>query len=52
MASCRNAIIVNSTYYWWAAWLIDNIDKIIVAPKKWFADNSKIDIVPQSWIKI
>lgn len=52
MSSCKHAIIVNSTFYWWGAWLIDNPDKIIVAPKNWFADGSSIDIVPPMWVKI
>lgn len=52
MGSCKHAIIVNSTFYWWGAWLIKNRSKIIIAPKKWFADGVKIDIVPPSWIRV
>jgi hypothetical protein len=52
MAACKHAIIVNSTFYWWGAWLIDNPDKIVIAPNKWFADDKPIDIVPDSWVKI
>ena len=52
MASCKHAIISNSTFNFWGAWLIRNPDKIVVAPKEWFKDNSPIDIVPSTWIKI
>ncbi|BEP30361.1 alpha-1,2-fucosyltransferase [Helicovermis profundi] len=52
MQACKHAIIVNSTFYWWGAWLINNVDKIVIAPKKWFADEKPIDIIPDSWIKM
>lgn len=52
MSSCQHAIIVNSTFYWWGAWLIENPKKIVIAPKKWFADGKPIDIIPDRWIKI
>lgn len=52
MAACKHAIIVNSTYYWWGAWLINNTNKIVIAPNKWFADNKPINIVPELWVKM
>lgn len=52
MAACKHFIIVNSTYQWWGAWLAANPNKIILAPKDWFADDKAIDIVPPSWIKV
>lgn len=52
MASCKHAIITNSTFNFWGAWLIQNPDKIVVAPKAWFKDNKPIDIVPDEWIKL
>lgn len=32
MTQCSHAIISYSTYYWWAAWLINNRDKIVICP--------------------
>ncbi len=51
MASCKHAIMVNSTYHWWGAYLINNPDKIIICPEKWFFDDKPIDIIPPQWIK-
>jgi hypothetical protein len=52
MAACKHAIIVNSTFQWWGAWLIENENKIVIAPQRWFADGAPIDIVPDAWIKL
>ncbi len=54
MKSCKHFIIANSSFSWWAAWLAENSDKIVIAPKAWFGDKS-IDTshrIPQNWIKI
>lgn len=52
MKSCRNAIVTNSTFNFWAAWLMDNPSKVIVAPKDWFKDDRPIDIIPDDWFRI
>ncbi len=54
MSLCQNHVIANSSFSWWGAWLDARDDKIVVAPKNWFA-NSKLanpDILPQEWLRV
>ena len=54
MTLCRHFIIPNSSFGWWGAWLNNNPDKIVIAPKKWLNDVSidTKDLIPEGWIRI
>lgn len=54
MSACKHSIIANSSFSWWAAWLNTNPSKIVIAPKKWFADKTigTKDLVPPKWKRI
>lgn len=54
MASCKNIIIANSSYSYWAA-LLGPVDKKVVAPSPslWYSDgNKERTVCPSNWIQI
>jgi len=54
MSKCKYNIIANSSFSWWGAWLNENSNKIVIAPKKWLSTD-EFDVsymLPNNWIKL
>ena len=56
MSNIANNIIANSSFSWWGAWLNDNKDKTVIAPKIWFGPKNqhlnRKDLTPEEWILV
>lgn len=54
MSSCDRFVIANSSLSWWGAWLSRSPDKVVVAPKQWFAsmEIDTSDLIPSDWIRV
>jgi hypothetical protein len=55
MRQCRHAIIANSSFSWWGAWLGADVNGgVTIAPKIWLgpASNQDPDIIPSRWIRL
>jgi hypothetical protein len=50
MYLCKHSIIADSTFSWWAAWLSDNSEKCVIAPRGLSPWGD--DWLPENWIKI
>jgi hypothetical protein len=54
MSKCKHNIIANSSFSFWGAWLNQNFNKIVIAPKKWSNKFVKqySNIAPPDWIRL
>ncbi len=52
MKQCKQNIIANSTFSWWAAYLNNNKEKKVICPKHWLGTNENYERYPFDWIRI
>jgi hypothetical protein len=50
MTACKGFVIANSTFSWWAAYLRDDINSQVYAPKPWFDGMPEPEkLIPSDW---
>ena len=52
MSQCCHAVIANSSFSWWGAWLIENPQKMVIAPSRWMNGRDCRDIYTEDMIRI
>jgi len=52
MSKCKHHIIANSSFSWWGAWLNASPDKMVLAPARWFNNQTCYDIYTKEMMKI
>ena len=52
MSQCCHAVIANSSFSWWGAWLIENPQKMVIAPSRWMNGRGCRDIYTEDMIRI
>ncbi len=54
MSLCRHHVIANSSFSWWGAWLSRPLNRIVIGPRRWFADSesASADLLPTDWLRL
>jgi hypothetical protein len=53
MTLCGGYVIANSTFSWWAAFLRENLEASVIAPKPWFLTLPEpVELIPPDWRRL
>jgi len=50
MRHCNHAVIANSSFSWWAAFLLQTPESLVIAPRQWFVEGSSAQIYDPHWL--
>ena len=50
MRHCRHAVMANSSFSWWAAFLLQQADSLVIAPRQWFSWGSPQELYGPDWL--
>jgi hypothetical protein len=54
LSGATAAVIANSSFSWWGAWLGEPSTQLVVAPRPWFDDPTIVDrdLLPVNWVSV
>lgn len=54
MSQSNGSILANSSFSWWGAWLGNNDERPVIAPRPWMEDDSfhERDLFPLNWLTL
>lgn len=52
MSRCKHNILANSSFSWWASYMNDNPEKMVIAPERWWNGWDSRDLYREDMIKI
>jgi hypothetical protein len=54
LSKCDAIITANSTFSWWAGWLAERPEAVVIAPRPWHfrSTTTDADLIPPNWITI
>ena len=53
MSLCKHHVVANSSFSWWGAWLNPDPGKLVICPRRWFADDRDTSsLAPSEWIRL